>query len=168
MDGRAAAALAVFFSLLPAALSSPPPGACAQKEPDVPRLLREIRDEVVGLGRYPGEEFSRGEFFLGEGDDDTNKTHAVGILVKDEADGPRMTIVCSRLEPSPEDPRVKHARDPRTIVCAFKTTGVELVRCDYSPGELGKLLPAVLKAVVDKKNLLKKWADGRPGPPISP
>jgi hypothetical protein len=153
---RAAAALATFTLGLFITILTPPPCDCAQKEPDVPRLLREIRNEVVGLGRYPGEEFSRGEFFLGEGDDDTNKTHAVGILVKDEADGSRMTIVCSRLEPSPGDPRVKNARDPRTIVCAFKATGIDLVRSDYSPSERGKLLPAVLKAVVDKRNLLKR------------
>jgi hypothetical protein len=150
------AALAFFCLLLSAASVSPPPGECGQKEPDVPRLLREIRNEVVGLGKYPGEEFSRGEFFLGEGDDDTNKTHAVGILVKDEAEGSRMTIVCSRLEPSPQDPRVKYTREPRTIVCALRTTGIDLVRSDYSPAELEKLLPAVLKAVIDKRNLLRR------------
>jgi hypothetical protein len=129
-----------------------------QKKADVPGLLREIREEVIGLGRYPGEDFSRGEFFLGEGDDDTNKTHAVGILVKDEAEGSRMTIVVSRLEPSRENPRVKHTRDPKTVVCRFTSAGVEIVRSDYPAAGLEELLPAVLRAVVDKKNLLKKQA----------
>ncbi len=110
-----------------------------------------------GSGRYPGEDFARGEFFLGEGDDDTNKTHAVGILVKDEA---------GRLA---DDHRRQPARTGRGTIrgsstrgtrrrssAAFAAAGVEVVRSDYSAAELEKLLPAVLKAVVDKKNLLKK------------
>jgi hypothetical protein len=127
-----------------------------QDRPEVPSLLREIRDEILGLPRYPGEGFARGEFFLGEGDDDTYKTHAVGILVNDEAEGTRMTIVVSRLEPARDDPRVKYAREPRTIACRLAGETVEVLRSDYGPPELEKLLPLVLKAVVDKKALLKK------------
>lgn len=125
---------------------------------DVAGLLREIRDEVRGLPRYPGEDFWRGEFFLGEGDDDTNKTHAVGIVVQDGPEGSRMTIVVSRLEPARDNPRVKHAREPRTVACRFDGQAVELLRSDYAPPELEKLLPAFLKAVIDKKALLKKDA----------
>ncbi len=143
--------------VLPAFLVLPPaPPLSAQKNADVPGLLRQIREEVLGLGRYPGEDFARGEFFLGAGDDDTNKTHAVGILVKDEAEGSRMTIVVSRLEPSGDNPRVKYAREPKTIVCRFPAAGVEVVRSDYSAADLKDLLPAVLRAVIDKKNLLKR------------
>lgn len=149
--------------LVPAlvALGAGPGLLAAAVRPDIPSLLREIRNEVASLRRYPGEDFARGEFFLGEGDDDTNKTHAVGIVVKDEAGGgARLTAVVSRLEPARENPRVKYARDPRTIVCAFTAgragaAGVEIVRSDYAAAELEKLLPAVLKAVLDKKALLK-------------
>ena len=154
LAGRAGIASALPFLILCAL--SPDFGRSATSRTDVPGLLREIRDEVLGLERYPGEDFARGEFFLGEGDDDTNKTHAVGILVKDEGGGSRMTIVVSRLEPARDDPRVKYARDPRTVVCAFTAAGIALARSDYSAAELEKLLPAVLKAVLDKKNLLKK------------
>ncbi|HSA95659.1 MAG TPA: hypothetical protein VLJ16_06400 [Acidobacteriota bacterium] len=151
---RALAALLIF-----AAVHAAPATAIGdQKRPDVPGLLREIRDEVATLPKYPGEDFARGEFFLGEGDDDTNKTHAVGILVKDgDAAGTRrMTIVVSRLEPARDDPRVKFTRDSKTIVGAFAADRVEIVRSDYSEAELEKLLPVILKAVTDKKALLKK------------
>ena len=152
--GRAGMTLAL---ALPALLAlSPDAYLGGQKKADLPGLLREIREEVMGLGRYPGEDFARGEFFLGEGDDDTNKTHAVGILVKDETEGSRMTIVVSRLEPSRENPRVKYARDPKTVACTFTSAGIELARSDYPAGELEKLLAAVLKAVTDKKALLKR------------
>jgi hypothetical protein len=144
------AVLAVFLAL------SGLPCLHAQRRADVAPLLVQIREEVVGLPRYPGEDFWRGEFFLGEGDDDTNKTHAVGILVKDEDGRSRMTIVISRLEPARDNPRVKHTRDPMTIVCAFAADGVDLVRSDSPAAELEKSLGAVLKAVRDKKALLKR------------
>jgi hypothetical protein len=147
--------LAAFVGASLLALSAPSP-LSASRRPDAPRLLREIRAEVVSIGGYPGEDFVRGEFHLGEGDDDTNKTHAVGILVKDEDGGSRLTIVVSRLEPARNDPRIRYARDPKTIVCAFKADAVELVRSDYTAGELEELLPEILKAVLDKKALLKK------------
>jgi hypothetical protein len=151
---RTGAALAA--ALLALAVLTAPAAAGGQKKTDVPSLLREIRAEVLGLGRYPGEDFARGEFFLGAGDDDTNKTHAVGIVVQDGTEGPRMTIVVSRLEPSGDNPRVKYTRDTKTVVCRFAGNAVEIVRSDYPEAELEKLLPAVLKAVIDKKALLKR------------
>jgi hypothetical protein len=139
----------------------------AEKPPDVPGLLVRIRDEVLGLPKYPGEDFTRGEFHLGEGDDDTNKTHAVGILIKEEdgGGGSRMTVVVSRLEPSAADPRVRYAKEAKTLVCRFSAKGVEILRSDPEEKELGRLLGDILKAVVDKKNLLNGRGP-RPGPPI--
>jgi hypothetical protein len=67
-----------------------------------------------------------------------------------------MTIVISRLEPSADNPRVKYTRDPKTVVGRFAGSAVEVVRSDYPEAELEALLPAVLKAVVDKKALLKR------------
>lgn len=154
LSGKGGAILAL---VLPAflSLSSSPP-LPAQKNADVPGLLRQIHREVREIGGYPGEDFVRGEFFLGEGDDDTNKTHYVGILIKDDAEGPRMTIQVTRLEPSRDNPRVKYTRDPKTIVCRFPADRVEVVRSDYLSADLEILLQEVLRAVVDKKNLLKK------------
>jgi len=147
-------ALAVLFPILFAVGLAARPSP--QKAKDVPAVLREIEKAVREIGGYPGEDFVRREFFLGVGDDDTYKTHYVGILIKDDAEGPRMTIQISRLEPSRDDPRVKYARDPKTIVCRFPADRVEIVRSDYLSADLETLLPDVLRAVVDKKNLLKK------------
>ena len=149
-----AAPAAVLIALFVMPLAAPSSGA--QKTSDIPGLLEKIRAEVLGLGRYAGEDFARGEFFLGPGDDDTNKTHAVGILVQDGAEGSRMTIVVSRLDPDADNPRVKYTMDPKTVVGRFAEGAVEVVRSDYPEAELAKLLPAVLKAVLDKKALLKK------------
>jgi hypothetical protein len=139
----------------------------AEKPPDVPGLLVRIRDEVLGLPRYPGEDFTRGEFHLGEGDDDTNKTHAVGILIKEEdgGGGTRMTLVVSRLEPSSADPRVRYAKEAKTLVCRFSAKSVEILRSDPDEKDLRRLLGDILKAVIDKKNLLKGRGP-RPGPSI--
>ena len=152
---RAGAVLALVFSSL-VGHAAEPTGAGGQKDAGVLGLLREIRAEVLEIGGYPGEDFARGEFFLGAGDDDTNKTHAVGILVQDKAEGSQMTIVVSRLEPSTDNPRVKYTRDPKTVIGRFAGSAVEVLRSDYPEAELEGLLPAVLKAVIDKKALLKK------------
>jgi hypothetical protein len=149
-----------------AASASPPPTSPQDKD-GVSGLLRRIRDEVLGLERYPGEDFHRGEFHLGPGDDDTHKTHAVGILVRGPDESYRTTIQVSRLDRSEGDPNVYYAGEPRTVVCAFAGREAEIVRSDYSPGELEKLLPAVLRAVLDKKALLKRGGEG-PSPPPRP
>ncbi len=151
-SGKAGLAAAVVVAAFLASSQAPP--LPAQKSEEVLRLLRQIRAAVQELGKYPGEDFVRGEFFLGEGDDDTNKTHAVGVLVTDEVEGGRMTIVVSRLEPTGANPRVRYARDPRTIVCRFPAAGVEIVRSDYAPADLRRLLPSLSRAIADKKNLL--------------
>jgi hypothetical protein len=156
------ALLALALSLRLAAPSSPPPAMAQDK--GVVGLLRHIRDEVLGLERYPGEDFHRGEFHLGPGDDDTNKTHAVGILVRGEAESFLTTIQISPLERSAGDPRVFYALPSKSIVCAFPGSDVRIVRSDYPPAELEELLASVLRAVVDKKNLLKR----RDGPPAGP
>jgi hypothetical protein len=150
---RATALALLLPTLLAVGLAAPPSPRKAQ---DVPTLLREIEKAVREIGGYPGEDFVRREFFLGEGDDDTYKTHYVGILIKDDPEGPRMTIQVTRLEPSRDDPRVKYARDPKTIVCRLPADKAEVVKSDYSQAELERLLPEMLRAVVDKKNLLKK------------
>lgn len=157
-------ALTAFALLFPAA-----PAGAGPNRLDAAALLVRIRDEVLGLPRYPGEDFHRGEFHLGYGDDDTNKTHAVGILVKEEEAGgaQRMTVVVSRLEPSPGDPRVFYAKEFRTLVCRFTGKDVEVLRSDHDEKGLPPLLADILRAVVDKKNLLKGRGP-RPGPPTCP
>lgn len=160
--------LAVSALVLAAGLALPAgPPLSEQGKADVPGLLRRIRDEVLELRRYPGEDFVRGEFHLGEGDDDTNKTHAVGILIKDEdkGGGRRMTIVVTRLEPSAADPRIRLSRESETLVCRFAADEAEIVSSDHPPEGLGRLLRDILKAVVDKKNLLKEIR--RPPGPVT-
>jgi hypothetical protein len=145
-----AALLPVLLAVGLAALPSP------QKAQDVPALLREIEKTVREIGGYPGEDFIRREFFLGEGDDDTYKTHHVGILIKDEAEGPQMTIQITRLEPARDNPRVKLGRESMSIVCRFRLGGAEVVRSDYPAAAIETVLADVLRAVVGKRNLLKK------------
>ena len=167
LNGPLAALPALIFAL--ALLPPDAAGRPGSDRPDAAALLVRIRDEVLGLPRYPGEDFHWGEFHLGYGDDDTNKTHAVGILVEaeDEGGAQRMTVVVSRLEASPGDARVFYARESRTLVCRFMGKGVEVLRSDHDEKGLKPLLADILKAVVDKKNLLRGRAP-RPGPPTCP
>lgn len=149
----------VFAAIIVAATAltafSPP----QEKPRDVPGLLREIQREVHELGPYPGEDFVRRDFSLGEDDDDTNKNHHVGILIQDRDDGPVMTIQITKLEPTRQNPRIRYGKEGRMIVCRLRPDRVEITRSDYRQDELKAVLEEVLKAVRDKKSLLKK----RPG-----
>lgn len=129
----------------------------AQEKPkDVPGLLREIHREVGEMGGYPGEDFVRRDFSLGEDDDDTNKNHHVGILIQDLAEGPVMTIQITKLEPVKQNPRIRYGKEGRMIVCRIRPDGVEITRSDYRERELKAVLAEVLRAVLNKKGLLKK------------
>lgn len=128
-----------------------------QKIPkDVPGLLREIHREVGEMEAYPGEEFVRRDFSLGEDDDDTNRNHHVGILIQDLDGVPVMFIQITRLVPQKNNPRIRYGKDGRMIVCRFRPDRVEITRSDYPQDELEALLAEVLRAVVLKKSLLKK------------
>jgi hypothetical protein len=155
--GRSAVRGTALAALLPVLLVIGLSGLpSAQKAQNVPSMLREIEKTVREIGGYPGEDFIRREFFLGVGDDDTYKTHHVGIVIKDEDEGPRMTIQITRLEAARDDPRVKLGRESKTIISRFRLDRVEVVRSDYPPEAIESVLADVLRAVVGKRNLLKK------------
>ena len=44
--------------------------------------LKKIHAEVKEMGPYPGDDFIRREFFVGEDDDDTNKDIQVVVLIQ--------------------------------------------------------------------------------------
>jgi hypothetical protein len=143
------------IALSPLRAASPPAPDDVQNAADIPGLLRRIQLEVREIGKYSGEDFLRGDFFLGEGDDDTNKTHHVGIVIEEGTGGVRMSIQVTRLEPSRKDPGVRYGRDPKMVVCRLSASGAEILSSAYALSDLEALLPQIVRAVVDKKNLLK-------------
>jgi len=145
--------LALALALGAAGAAGPSP---AEKPKDVPGLLLEIHREVGEMEAYPGEEFVRRDFSLGEDDDDTNRNHHVGILIQSLEEGAVMTIQITKLVPEKNNPRIRHGKDGRMIVCKFHPDRVEVTRSDYPEGELKAVLAEVLRAVVLKKSLLKK------------
>lgn len=128
----------------------------AEKPKDAPFLLREIHREVAEMGGYPGEDFIRRDFSLGEDDDDTNKNHHVGVLIQSLEGDTIMTIQVTKLEPTRKDPRIRYGKEGRMIVCRIRPEEVEIKRSDFHGKELEAVLGEVLRAVLDKKKLLKR------------
>ncbi len=159
-DRRPVTALSIAAWIVPVALLTVSAGAAILSAPQKPKdaagLLREIRREVAEMGPYPGEEFIRRDFSLGEDDDDTNKNHHVGILIQDLDGVPVMTIQITKLEPLRQNPRIRHGKDPRLVVCRFPQERVEITRSDYPENGIRDVLIEVLEAVRLKKRLLKK------------
>ena len=67
----------------------------------------------------------------------------------------RMTIQVTRMERSPSDPRIKTARETLTIVGAPDGPGFRIVRSDFSGDALETVCIQILRAVQDKKRLIK-------------
>jgi hypothetical protein len=126
---------------------------------DPPRaaaLLLDIHREVKEMGPYPGEDFVRREFFLGEDDDDTNKDiHAVIIIQASEDGSEKMRIQVTIMERSANDPKIKYARGTKNIVCRVSPAGAAVLISDYTARELEPVLRDLKRGILDKKRLLK-------------
>lgn len=166
--GHEAAGPAVIsvLALIPALFLTPLPQG-AERRPgiqagsDPAALLAAVVVEVKELGRRSGEDFFRWEFFLGEDDDDTNKdTHAV-VVIHDEPPPLRLRIHITDLWRPPGNPRVHIAGKTRVIFAARAGERLAIEKNDYAEKELVPVLRSLLKAIRDKKKLLRKAAERR-------
>lgn len=126
------------------------------KKKDSSKILREIYREVKELGRFPGDDFIKREFFVGEGDDDTYKDTHVLILIQNIDDKERITIQVTYLQHSENNPTIKYAKNVRSISYIFWGNKIDVIKSDYDEKECKKFLPKILHAIRGKKKLLKK------------
>ncbi len=143
----------IFLSAVSGALSK---GDGIARKENYLDILSSIYKEVKELGPYPGQDFIAWDFFIGEGDDDTNKNIHANILIQSRDGGERMALLVSRLEPSPNDPKVLLTKESRDISCLVKDGRAEVVSSAYTTEELERLLPGLLRAIKDKKKLLNR------------
>jgi len=119
-------------------------------------LILDIHREVKEMGPYPGEDFVRREFFLGEDDDDTNKDfHVVIIILASDGGAERMRIQVTALERSANDPKIKYARGIKNVVCRVSPGDPAVLTSDYTVPELEPMLRDLKRAILNKKRLLK-------------
>jgi len=119
-------------------------------------LLLDIHREVMEMGPYPGEDFVRREFFIGEDDDDTNKDiHVVVIIQAADGGGERMRIQVTTLERSANDRKIKYARGAKNLVCRVSAGEATVLASDYEARELASVLRDLKRAILDKKRLLR-------------
>ncbi len=135
-------------------------GAAAPAAPDDPpppaALILDIHREVKEMGPYPGEDFVRREFFLGEDDDDTNKDiHVVVIIQAADGGAERMRVQVTAMERSANDPKIKYARGIKNLVCLVSAGEASVISSDYNAAGLAGVLRDLKRAVLDKKRLLK-------------
>jgi hypothetical protein len=117
--------------------------------------VRQIYLEVRELGSYASEEFIRRDFFVGEDEDDTNKDTHVAILIQNWEGRERMTIRVTEMERSPSNPRVALAKRTRSVRYLVEKGRAEEDRSEFSQDELQELAPNILRAILNKKRLLK-------------
>ncbi len=132
--------------------------------------LKQIYLEVKELGTYPGEDFNKGEFFVGADDDDTNKDIHVFILIHKTGEAEKMKIQVTYMVRSPGALHIRFAKTTKSLICIVAGEKVEIERSEFEEKELKKLAPGILQAILDKKKLLRLslCGSGRPGSPDWP
>ena len=129
-------------------------GILSEKK-DPSKTLREIFREVKELARFPGDDFIKREFFVGEGDDDTYKDIHVLVLIQNADDKERLTIQVTYLQSSENNPTIKYAKNVRSILCLIGGDKIDIIKSDYDEKESKKFFPEILRAIRGKKKLLK-------------
>lgn len=125
-------------------------------EKDTQAILKKIYGEVKEMGPYPGESFIQHEFFAGgPDDDDTNKDQHVVVLIQVVGGVEKMRIQVTTMERSKQDRTIKYAKDVKNISCLVAADTVKIQSSDYSEKEMSKLVPDILRAILNKKKLLK-------------
>jgi hypothetical protein len=118
--------------------------------------LKTIRDEVKEMGARPGADFIQWEFFIGApDDDDTNKTISVIVFIRTVGETEEMRIQVTYMERTPENPKVKLAKRTKSLVVVSEGDSVRVERSEFDASELPRLTEDILKAVRDKKRLLR-------------
>jgi len=163
---RPAAKLVLYLFLLFAVHSV----AAGAKEESQPLAgLKQIHAEVKEMGPYPGDDFIRREFFVGEDDDDTNKDVQVVILIQSFEAKEKMTVRVTEMAREPAGSRTSVAKTSKALVCLVAGDRVKILSSDYENELLERLVPDILTAVRNKKRLLKLGnrislsGSGRPG-----
>jgi hypothetical protein len=122
---------------------------------DISKILKEIYEEMKEFQKYPGCDFIKREFFVGEDDDDTNKDIHVVILVQEVDEKEKVTIQVTYMERRRGRPVVGIAKDVK-IFCYFVLGDkTEIIKSEFDAGQKKLVLPGVLQAIKDKKKLLK-------------
>jgi len=118
--------------------------------------LAQIYHEVLDFGPRPGENFVKQELFIGgPDDDDTNKNISVIVLIQTIDGAERMTIQVTRMERNRNDPRIKTARETKSIIGYPDRSLFRITRSDFAADELESVCSQILRAIQDKKRLIK-------------
>jgi hypothetical protein len=114
---------------------------------DTSQILKEIYLEVKGFEKYPGYDFIKREFFVGEDDDDTNK---------DIHEKKKVTIQITYMERSKGRPVIGIAKYTKVLSYFVLEDQTEIIKSDFDDKGKELVLPGVLQAIKNKKKLLKE------------
>ena len=122
---------------------------------DVTDILKEIYEEMKEFEKYPGCDFIKREFFVGEDDDDTNKDIHVVILVQEVDKKEKVTIQVTYMERKRGRPVIGIAKEIKLFSYFVYGEQTKIIKSDFVAKEREDVLLGVLKAIKNKKKLLK-------------
>lgn len=119
-------------------------------------ILKDIYKEIKDMGKCPGDDVLKREFWTGnDDDDDTNKDIHVLIMIQNMEDKEKMTIQVTRFERDKVTPTVSHAKEERNIICLVSREKIDILKSDIPKKERESFFSELLSAIRKKKKLLK-------------
>ena len=123
---------------------------------DSSKILKEIYQEMKEFENYPGCNFIKREFFVGEDDDDTNKDIHVVVLVQEVDEKEKITVQVTYMERKRGRPVVGIARYIKIFSYFVQGDQTDIIKSDFDAKEEELVLAGVLQAIKNKKKLLKE------------
>ncbi len=120
------------------------------------QILKNICREVMELGKYADEDFTKREFFIDLDENQVNKEEHVVVLHRQTDDKEQMMVQVTYFEPKKINRLIKYAKTTKEILCRLNNGNIEITECDYHMDEIQTLLlPRILRGIKNKKKLLK-------------
>lgn len=149
---------AVAFHLVQAAAISMPSELLsvkkeANKEPE--DILKDIYKEVKELGKRENESFIKREFHFDLDENPTNTEEHIVVLIYGMDNKERLVIQVTYFESEGLRGSIKYAKDIKLISCFLESEELKIDKSDYDKKEIKKILPDILKGIIEEKRLYK-------------
>jgi len=116
--------------------------------------LRQIFLELQPVALVTPEGLRVWQSFLGQDPDDTYKEDMLFIIIRDAAEESLLLIQVQKMRRHPDNPRWQSGLEARSVAAVIKGEKVVIENCDFSPEELGRLIPDMLQSIREKKKML--------------
>jgi len=118
-------------------------------------ILKNIYKEVKELGKRENETFIKREFHFDLDENPTNTEEHIVVLIYEMNDKERIIIQVTYFESEGFRDSIKYAKDIKLISSFLESEEIAIDKSDYDKKEIKKILPDILKGIIEEKRLYR-------------